>query len=256
MADEGGLVIRGNGVTNAISHAVSAMSVCQRCGQAVEFRTIDGVRIPYHFSGRCPGQTGRPVDMLDPPPAYFPCPKCGNRAWFLRHNGGSFWVDALGPPWPKHPCFDGAAFVGKRPFTVGKQVWQNCDFCAAIMPRERYAAHVVSEHTTARDRLFLERVERGRDTAPSKSSHRLSKPSPPQNLNTQRPQPTPVETEVSTLPMKETEYPSPTVATSSKGPTFTNQSCDCGGSKSCIICGGRGWFIKHRDGKLSAGRKT
>lgn len=34
------------------------------------------------------------------------CPKCGANVYFIRHNEGSVWVDDLGWPWPKHPCFD------------------------------------------------------------------------------------------------------------------------------------------------------
>ena len=34
------------------------------------------------------------------------CPICGGSVFFIRHNGGSVWVDDLGIPWPKHPCFD------------------------------------------------------------------------------------------------------------------------------------------------------
>jgi hypothetical protein len=34
------------------------------------------------------------------------CPKCGAYVYFVRHNGGNVWLDELGPPWPKHPCFD------------------------------------------------------------------------------------------------------------------------------------------------------
>jgi hypothetical protein len=35
------------------------------------------------------------------------CPINGcEPVWFIRHNGGSVWVDALGWPWPKHACFD------------------------------------------------------------------------------------------------------------------------------------------------------
>lgn len=34
------------------------------------------------------------------------CPQCGNQVYFVRHNGGSVWFDDLGPPWPKHSCFD------------------------------------------------------------------------------------------------------------------------------------------------------
>jgi len=26
--------------------------------------------------------------------------------FFVRHNGGSVWFDQLGPPWPKHECFN------------------------------------------------------------------------------------------------------------------------------------------------------
>jgi len=32
------------------------------------------------------------------------CPKCQAPVFFVRHNGGSVWFDALGQPWPKHPC--------------------------------------------------------------------------------------------------------------------------------------------------------
>lgn len=35
------------------------------------------------------------------------CPKCGQAVYFIRHNGGSVWLDPpLSPPWYKHPCFD------------------------------------------------------------------------------------------------------------------------------------------------------
>ena len=35
------------------------------------------------------------------------CPKCGkNPVWFIHYNGGSVWVEILGPPWTKHPCFN------------------------------------------------------------------------------------------------------------------------------------------------------
>jgi hypothetical protein len=34
------------------------------------------------------------------------CPICGASVYFVRHNGGSVWFDELGPPWPKHVCFD------------------------------------------------------------------------------------------------------------------------------------------------------
>ncbi len=34
------------------------------------------------------------------------CPECEALVYFVRHNGGSVWLDDLGQPWPKHPCFD------------------------------------------------------------------------------------------------------------------------------------------------------
>lgn len=34
------------------------------------------------------------------------CPICNRPAYFIRHNGGSLWVDDLGWPWPKHPCLE------------------------------------------------------------------------------------------------------------------------------------------------------
>lgn len=33
------------------------------------------------------------------------CPQCGASVFFVRHNGGSVWLDDLGWPWPKHSCF-------------------------------------------------------------------------------------------------------------------------------------------------------
>jgi hypothetical protein len=33
------------------------------------------------------------------------CPHCGAAVWFIRNpNGGCAYVDALGKPWPLHPC--------------------------------------------------------------------------------------------------------------------------------------------------------
>lgn len=34
------------------------------------------------------------------------CPECDAEIFFIRHNGGSVWVNSLGWPWPKHPCMD------------------------------------------------------------------------------------------------------------------------------------------------------
>lgn len=35
------------------------------------------------------------------------CPKCGGGVYLVRpQRGGQFWVDEVGEPWVKHPCFD------------------------------------------------------------------------------------------------------------------------------------------------------
>ncbi len=34
------------------------------------------------------------------------CPICGEKVYFVRHNGGSVWFDELGGAWPKHGCFE------------------------------------------------------------------------------------------------------------------------------------------------------
>lgn len=39
------------------------------------------------------------------------CPTCGQAVFFVRHNGGSVWFDALGQPWPIHSCFDSGPVV-------------------------------------------------------------------------------------------------------------------------------------------------
>lgn len=38
------------------------------------------------------------------------CKSCGGEVFFVRHNGGSVWLDELGPPWPKHGCFNEEAY--------------------------------------------------------------------------------------------------------------------------------------------------
>ncbi|PKI12781.1 hypothetical protein [Colwellia sp. 12G3] len=33
------------------------------------------------------------------------CQYCQSEIYFVRHNGGSVWLDELGAPWNKHQCF-------------------------------------------------------------------------------------------------------------------------------------------------------
>ena len=101
------------------------MSTCNSCGAEITFRWIDGaVRLPIHPDGgwHCgswsdSGSSGvstyssvshtREWPMQDFSHPWLTCPIKGcYPVYFIRHNGGSVWVDALGWPWPKHGCFD------------------------------------------------------------------------------------------------------------------------------------------------------
>lgn len=43
------------------------------------------------------------------------CPRCSNEVFFIRHNGGSVWIDPpLGPPWYKHSCFEDSRGATER----------------------------------------------------------------------------------------------------------------------------------------------
>ncbi len=88
------------------------MSWCHTCGEPIEFRYIDGKCIPFHKYGSCGGikasaVTGYSRNQNSDTCIHTRCPVCGDKVFFIRHNGGSVWLDSpLGPPWFKHPCFD------------------------------------------------------------------------------------------------------------------------------------------------------
>lgn len=69
----------------------------------VRFRTMDGRRVPIGCQCLITpyGQLPREREghwMTN-------CPRCRARVFFLRHNGGSVWLDEMGYPWPEHGCF-------------------------------------------------------------------------------------------------------------------------------------------------------
>src|ERR1017187_3871970 len=81
------------------------MSTCRDCGQDITFRYISGVCTPIHLDGYCPGRSPYSADTLRRA-VHTRCPRCSQMVYLVRHNGGSVWIDELGPPWPKHPCFE------------------------------------------------------------------------------------------------------------------------------------------------------
>lgn len=97
------------------------MATCNKCGEEIEFRYVDGRVVPIHPDGgwHCGSwgtASGTPANTpAARPPGEWPdrnctgrtiCPECEEPVYFIRHNGGSVWLDDLGWPWPKHPCFD------------------------------------------------------------------------------------------------------------------------------------------------------
>jgi hypothetical protein len=107
------------------------MSVCNCCGGEIIFRYIGGTRTPVHLSGRCSGEysTFRANNYTEVEGKSFEinrlyssdytekdfcqptkCPKCEQKVFFIRHNGGSVWIDELGYPWTKHPCMDNSGW--------------------------------------------------------------------------------------------------------------------------------------------------
>lgn len=86
------------------------MARCQHCGQPVEFRFIDGRSTPLHLGGGCARTAGRADDARitrsrESECRKTSCPYCRNAVYFIRHNGGSVWIEPpLGPPWEIHSC--------------------------------------------------------------------------------------------------------------------------------------------------------
>jgi uncharacterized protein with PIN domain len=91
------------------------MPTCVHCGGEIVFRRVGGVTTPIHLDGSC-WKTAVPQNFATEIRFEHThdlcrrarCPKCSATVFFIRHNGGSVWVDDLGWPWPKHPCFDQA----------------------------------------------------------------------------------------------------------------------------------------------------
>ena len=97
----------------AMSHQTE---ICQFCGGEIVFRVIRGVVTPIHQgNSNCIGRSLYRNDQ-EGIPHFTKCPKCGGAVIFLRSNGGSVWLESLGWPWPKHPCFEyDAATRSKNP---------------------------------------------------------------------------------------------------------------------------------------------
>jgi hypothetical protein len=95
------------------------MPICDRCGEEIEFRYMDGRPTPIHLNGGwCEGTktvvrkgSAKPfasVESYTDPNAV--CPVCGASVFFYQNvHGSRVFFDNLGWPWPKHPCTDNPA---------------------------------------------------------------------------------------------------------------------------------------------------
>lgn len=92
------------------------MPTCDRCGDEIEFRYLDGRRTPIHINGGpCTGFDGKSrtsstkpfgaIESYVNPNAH--CPVCGAKVYFYKSPlGGRVFFDDVGWPWPKHGCTD------------------------------------------------------------------------------------------------------------------------------------------------------
>lgn len=147
------------------------MAICSRCGNEIEFRYIDGRCIPLHLYGSGCGGSAR-SDVNDYP-GYrrskestcflTRCPECQDEVYFIRHNGGSVWIDPpLGPPWYKHPCMDFAyvAAKGIRHPIISESALAKFKQCESLI-----IGIVKEAEASWSKRYSLINIETGRDTS-------------------------------------------------------------------------------------------
>ena len=88
------------------------------------------------------------------------CPLCGAAVYFYRNErGGCAYFDALGPPWPKHPCMDSPfrfdAAAGRAAMRAYAQ-WQRRADITALREARRGARERRAERGRARESEHLQ----------------------------------------------------------------------------------------------------
>lgn len=88
------------------------MTYCDFCGGEIVIRRMGGRAIPIHINGSCtasasPARQGYRSHGSDSVCRLTKCPKCNDPVLFIRHNGGSVWIEPPpGYPWQRHEkCF-------------------------------------------------------------------------------------------------------------------------------------------------------
>ncbi|KQS76392.1 hypothetical protein ASG58_11220 [Rhizobium sp. Leaf383] len=88
------------------------MPYCDVCGQEIIIRHVGGRAIPLHLNGSCSGislasRSGYKSHSSDSFCRPTNCPRCRDRVLFIKHNGGSVYIEPPpGAPWKRHEkCF-------------------------------------------------------------------------------------------------------------------------------------------------------
>jgi hypothetical protein len=145
------------------------MWTCSRCGETIEFRYIEGRRVPLHPGGgwACYGYGGSSANdyagyyRSDESCCFLTtCPECGDEIYFVRHNGGAAWIDPpFGWPWYKHPCMDRHYMSAK-----GTRSTLVAESSATSEQRKDVVIGVVREaETSASKRCTVLNIETGSD---------------------------------------------------------------------------------------------
>lgn len=161
------------------------MKTCRRCGKPIEFRTVDGQPVPLHLYGSCIGAGGEKATDHSGyvnPNAY--CPVCGATVFFYQSPlGGRVFFDALGPPWPKHPCTDNSSiprFVPGKPhqpkqniegphYTWETEGWSPF-FISVVAEVDRFTLRINGEYNGKDTTIYVRKIDnlRGSDNPISK----------------------------------------------------------------------------------------
>lgn len=80
------------------------MQTCFYCGEDIETRGDDQHVVSFHAQGNCTFRRARNLKELRNFYYRSRCPKCDREVYYLRHGGGSVWLNSINYPWPKHPC--------------------------------------------------------------------------------------------------------------------------------------------------------
>ena len=123
------------------------MPICDRCGEEIEFRYMDGRSTPIHVNGGwCEGAKAvvprRNQRPFSSPESYTNpnalCPVCGVKVFFYQNiHGSRVFFDDLGWPWPKHGCTDNPAaqsgHINQPKGEKGRQAGKTCSFAVYVL---------------------------------------------------------------------------------------------------------------------------